>query len=430
MRVGIVGLGLAGLRTAMLLERAGLEVSLFDARDRIGGRASTVEDPGHALHEAGPEWIDADHLRMLALLDELDLVPRPRPSGVGHVRFKGLRTTDADLWSDARADEEFVEAEARELTRALGKPPWSNRQAADLDRQTVSEFIRARVHSDRGMFWLDAKYRTDEGDDLDRVGVLGWLVGFALYAGRKGDEMGALRLPGSTAELCRRMLVTVRARPVLRSALRAVHHEGAGVVLRFDDGREVTVDRAVIAIPAPCLADLEFTPALDPSQRAAIAACRFGRTVKICWEFEEAWWRADGWSGALTCDGPLQRTWDASIDGAAVLCAYVVGQQAVAWTRRTNPVREGLASLAEMYPSAARTFVRGCFHDWIHEPYSHGSHSHFQPGFVLTHMEHLARPTPRVHFAGEHTATWSGFMEGALESADRVTAEILGAGEP
>ena len=427
MRVGIVGLGLAGLRTAMLLERAGLDVSMFDARDRIGGRARTVEGPTHALHEAGPEWIDADHLRMLALLEELGLAPRPRPAGVGHVHFKGVRTTDADLWSDARTDEMLVEAEARALTHTLGKPPWSNRQAAALDRQTVAEFIRSRAHSQRGVFWLDSKYRTDEGDDLDHVGVLGWLVGFSLYADRTGDEMAALRLPGSTAELCRRMLSTVRARPVLRSALRAVRQERAGVVLGFDDGREVTVDRAVITIPAPCVRDVVFTPALPPSQRAAIAACRFGRTVKICWEFEEAWWRTEGWSGALTCDGPLQRTWDASIDGAAVLCAYVVGKEAVAWTRRRDPVREGLALLAEMYPSAARSFVRGCVHDWIHDPHSRGSHSHFQPGFVLSHMEHLARPAARVHFAGEHTATWSGFMEGALESAERVTAEILGA---
>ena len=61
MRVGIVGLGLAGLRTAMLLERAGLDVSLFDARDRIGGRASTVEDPGHALHEAKRERQKSQH---------------------------------------------------------------------------------------------------------------------------------------------------------------------------------------------------------------------------------------------------------------------------------------------------------------------------------------------------------------------------------
>ena len=37
----------------------------------------------------------------------------------------------------------------------------------------------------------------------------------------------------------------------------------------------------------------------------------------------------------------------------------------------------------------------------------------------------------RVHFAGEHTSLWIAWMNGALESAERVVAEILHAdGEP
>jgi monoamine oxidase len=30
-----------------------------------------------------------------------------------------------------------------------------------------------------------------------------------------------------------------------------------------------------------------------------------------------------------------------------------------------------------------------------------------------------------VHFAGEHTAIWTGFIEGALESAERVVGEVV-----
>ena len=37
MTIGIVGMGIAGLRTAMLLEQAGYTVKLFEARDRLGG---------------------------------------------------------------------------------------------------------------------------------------------------------------------------------------------------------------------------------------------------------------------------------------------------------------------------------------------------------------------------------------------------------
>ena len=40
-------------------------------------------------------------------------------------------------------------------------------------------------------------------------------------------------------------------------------------------------------------------------------------------------------------------------------------------------------------------------------------------------MQYIASPVGSIHFAGEHTALWSGFIEGALESAERATKEIL-----
>jgi monoamine oxidase len=37
----------------------------------------------------------------------------------------------------------------------------------------------------------------------------------------------------------------------------------------------------------------------------------------------------------------------------------------------------------------------------------------------------MRRPDGRVHFAGEHTSLWIAYMNGALESAERVVKEIL-----
>jgi len=37
------------------------------------------------------------------------------------------------------------------------------------------------------------------------------------------------------------------------------------------------------------------------------------------------------------------------------------------------------------------------------------------------------RAEGRLHFAGEHTSVWPGWMNGALESAQRVTMEVLAA---
>jgi monoamine oxidase len=92
---------------------------------------------------------------------------------------------------------------------------------------------------------------------------------------------------------------------------------------------------------------------------------------------------------------------------------------------RRDPVGEGLGLLAGLFPAAEKCFTAGQIHDWTKDPFSRGGFSHLRPGYVMKHLRSIAQPEGRVHFAGEHTAAWSGFMEGALESAERVTEEVL-----
>src|SRR5689334_3925114 len=65
-RVIVVGAGLAGLTAAYELGRAGFDVTVLEARDRIGGRVYTIRDPfrsgQHA--EAGGEYVDVVHRRV------------------------------------------------------------------------------------------------------------------------------------------------------------------------------------------------------------------------------------------------------------------------------------------------------------------------------------------------------------------------------
>ncbi|MDN6298687.1 MAG: FAD-dependent oxidoreductase, partial [Micrococcaceae bacterium] len=55
-KVLIVGAGFAGLVAARELQTAGVEVEIFEARDRIGGRAWTEERMGLPL-EIGATWV-------------------------------------------------------------------------------------------------------------------------------------------------------------------------------------------------------------------------------------------------------------------------------------------------------------------------------------------------------------------------------------
>jgi monoamine oxidase len=424
MTVGIVGLGIAGLRAAALLEAAGIQTRLFEARARPGGRLHTMNLGEGVLYEAGGEWIDADHFRVLRLLADFGLDPLPNQEWPGKVVHNGKKTTEAVLWSDALEDDLRVEAAAREIARDLEEPAWRNQARAALDKRTVAEFVADHTTSERGRWWVTANVRSDEGEDLEQIGLLGWLYGYRHYLGREGDVMSAFRVPGGFQSLCERILAQVKGQPEFNRILTRVRQSPTGVNLEFADGLE-SVDRALLTLPPRALEHVIFEPALTVPLRCAIEGVGMGRAVKISWQFKSDWWKAEGWGGRMFCDGPIQQTWDASLGDAPILSAYVCGEAAAGWADLGDPVRAGLYELSQIEPQAGESFVRGWFHNWVHDPFSRGGFSHAPPGFVFDHMEHVASPHARIHFAGEHTAAWSGFIEGALESAERAVAEIL-----
>ncbi len=424
MTVGIVGLGAAGLRAAMLLERAGIQVQLFEAKGRPGGRLHTIDEGDGAVYEAGGEWIDADHQRCLNLLRHFSLEPDPKTNWPRRLHFDGKQTSEDLIWTDALEDDLRVEAAAREMCRDLKTPPWSNTQVPDMDHRVLQDFLREHTQSERGLWWVTSKFRSDEGEDTDRISLLGWLCGYLNYLNRDGDELSAFRIPGGGRGLCERMLQSLTGPHTFGSPLRRVRQDATGVTLLFENG-QTRVDYLILTLPPPALERVVFEPALSVSKRCAVEACRMSRTIKIVWQFDRPWWKDRDWGGSLHCDGPLQQTWDGSLGEAAILTAYICGEDAVRWCGLGDPVRAGLYELSLMFPEAHQHFQRGWLHNWIGDSRAGGGFSYLAAGYVLEHMSHIATPEGRIHFAGDHTAIWGGFIEGALESGERVASEIV-----
>lgn len=417
MRVAVVGAGFAGLRTAMLLEAAGHEVVVLEARTRVGGRAHTVR-AGEGFYEAGGEWIDADHHRLAGLLAEFGQEPEPSDQWPGTIVYQGETAPEDNPWPDAAADLTAVEEAAADLCRRLPEDPSSDPEWAALDNKSLGEWLGKRCTSTRGRWLAEGTLRSDEGEDTANVGLLGWLEGYRMYLERGEGTMSAFRFPEGAQGLCERMAATLENPVSFGWRLRSVE-QGEDHVALWSEGEVVVADRAVLTLPASVLRDIDFGP--DPlPQQEAWDAVQGARTVKVALRFDRKFWEG---SPRTLADLPFQQVWDGGRGGLPLLCTYICGEGADIVRRASDPVRFVLRWVAEVFPAAESAFVEGWLHDWVDDEHAKGGYTCLAPGSARL-RKWLREPIGRVHLAGEGTADWIGFYEGALESAERVTAEI------
>lgn len=417
MRVGVVGMGPAGLRTMMLLESKGHSVTGFEARDQVGGRCKSVHD-GDAWYEAGGEWIDADHDRVLSLLLELGQQTELSPKGNAWAFFGGRVALRADFEAELAGEMEAFELAADELCIDLEDNPFLNVLYAHMDEVTLQQFIESKT-SRSAWPYLTAYYRSDEGEDPDQIGLLGWLAIYQKYQMREAPAMSAFRFAEGAQAMCQAMQKRVWGQILCGKAVTKV--EASGSQVRLWLGREMhEFDRVVFAIPPNLLRKIEWVPGFGEAHEDAWEAFGMSRTQKVALHFRRRFWLDLECNGGLLTDRYGQQFWDGSRGAGATLLTYMNGKDA---GLPADPVRL-IDTLAEVFPGARDEFVKADVHDWRSEEFSGGGFAYYPPGYLLDHAQTLQTPMGPVHFAGDHTASWLGFIEGALESAERVANEF------
>jgi monoamine oxidase len=167
---------------------------------------------------------------------------------------------------------------------------------------------------------------------------------------------------------------------------------------------------------------------LSSAKEQAIREQHYSRTAKVFLQTRARFWLRDGFSGHVTTDLPIERlTPDPGADPGSrgALTAYPIGEYTAALEGMSEESRVGAALLQaqQIFPELSKTFQGGVSHCWGLDPWQRGSfalHTPGQIGFIDT----LGKPEGRIHFAGEHTSVWTGWMQGALDSARRAVREI------
>ena len=137
-----------------------------------------------------------------------------------------------------------------------------------------------------------------------------------------------------------------------------------------------------------------------------------------------------GDSGFATTDLPIREVWNSTYKQPGtrgILQAFPISLHSRRLTGMSEKERISFAleQVETIYPGMRENFEGGISKCWDEDEWARGASAYYKPGQLTSLLPHVARPEGRIHFAGEHTSVWiDGWMQGALESGNRVAREI------
>jgi monoamine oxidase len=374
--IAIIGAGLSGLCAAFLLQEAGERVTVLEARERVGGRILTLREGfADALYaDAGAGRIADIHYRTLAWTGRFGLELEAMYPDSG--RLIGERN------GCAVAGAETANLSSHDIHQILiSQVPWDAQSCA-----------RSAGTLARNSFIKPIWYRIKGGmDRLPRA-----------FADRLG---GAIRYG---------------------AAVTAIAQRAAGVDVRFRaSGTDhwLHADLVVCTLPHTTLRSVHVSPALPDDKRRVIEQSRLESASRVFLQLRDRGCLAPGWSGyGVTPD--KWEIWQPSFTSATRRCLLVVyaqGEAALPFASLEPEARIATATarLEALFPGIRESCETASQFCWDEDPWSLGAQ---HVGDLSPDV--AARAEGRMHFAGAHTSP-SGWMDGALESAHRVAAEIL-----
>ncbi len=430
--VVVIGAGVSGLAAARELRRAGLTVTVLEARDRLGGRVYTARDEtGARPVELGAEFVHGRPAELWEIAAS---------AGLSLVETGGTRWCTID----GRADECDIGSVVDEVMDRLG-------EAGDRD-VSFREFVDARewgkelrfatayvegFHAARpervSVRYLAEAERTEAEIDGDRA--------FRVFEGYdRVVEWLAADLDESSVRL-NTAATTIRWEPG-RVLVETATREGRGpdVEARF---AVVTLPLAVLKTSPNETGGVRIVP--DPPRvRGAVERLEVGQVVRISLRFRERFWehRALVGSGeqglwnlgfAFAPGQPFPVWWTRMPVVDSMLTGWVGGPGAerlagVAEPEIVELAIRALAALFEERPERLRELVTGTwFHDWHADPFARGAYSYVPVGAGDARTD-LAEPVDEtLFFAGEATTLGreSGTVHGAIASGRRAAGAIV-----
>ncbi|MGA9508676.1 MAG: NAD(P)/FAD-dependent oxidoreductase [Candidatus Sulfotelmatobacter sp.] len=438
----IIGAGASGIAAATALASAGFSITLLEARDRIGGRIFTLQDPKlRAPIELGAEFIHGLPPEIWDLLQSRHVQIREVDGDNWCVEEDGVSPcnffSDVDrilqkMREHTNGDESFTDFIKHYSSRSPDTPTL--RRAKQWATGYVSGF-NAADPALVSVNWLLQGMRAEEQIEGDRA--------FRAEHGYADlIEIFQQQLQDSGVSLQKNTIVESIQWSPGQVDITASSTNGAATF---------SAPRALITVPLGVLqAQIEekgaihFIPELPQQKQDAIQNIAMGKVIRVTLRFRERFWKdlpysrekdfksMDGMSFLLSHDDWFPTWWTTAPVKLPLLTGWAPFHCASRLSGHCESfvIEHTIATLHHLLGVSVQELEtlleHAYFHDWQTDPFSRGAYSYGKVGGDQA-PQALAIPVDNtLFFAGEATDTngLNGTVHAAIASGRRAAVEI------
>jgi monoamine oxidase len=442
-RIVVIGAGFSGLACAHQLQHVGYDVTVIEARNRIGGRVfsssvskgndyvkgRTVEFGGELVGSNHPIWVNYADRFGLEFLDLTEDEDAEMPVIIDGKRLSGIEA--AQLWEEL----EKALNELNALAIAVdADAPWKSPEARKLDLMSVQTWIDDLDVSPlvKRAVWINLS--ADNGQDPIRQSLLGLLTTVKGGGVEKfWTESEVYRCKGGNDQLATKLAAAIGENHIhTKLAVCSVCCTDSTMMVETSDGRKFECDDVVLTAPPKTWPNITFCPALPRTLNI-----QTGFNAKYFAVVKDRFWEkhTPTLSQYALSDDRINMTWDGTDnqgpveDGGACLVGFAGGSACRRASDMAPHQREAMFTevFEQFFPGFRENFVKSFYMNWPKERWACASYSFPAPGEVTTVGPLIAEAHMggHLHIAGEHACyKFVGFMEGALQSGVAVAKKI------
>lgn len=470
LRVGIIGAGMSGLYSAILLQKhfPGVRVKLFDAADRVGGAVYTYRfsaEPNQYLEGGAmrvpyvkshaPYFSLIDYLNKHNPEDPIELIKFVNwyPSG-NRVLVNNTKQKDGSIMSLEYATKQYKELGFPDEATDSGNAGTLLASAFKLldeafERNfegTLEKYksVSMETYLTQELGWSKSKVTFVETmcchTNLMSRGLLEWY--FSLPNSQPNYftiKDGMSKIPESCVELIKKNGGQI----ALQSKIQHMSQSGDIVTLGYIHHQSKDLiyeefDAVIAAIPPPHLRAIQERPYFGQQSEEALRKCSFDYVSKFGMRFKSRFWeRRDlrpgpSFGGQMVTDLPVRSlvlpTQGIGESGIGSLLVYNKGDDSKQWQlmSKKEKLEMTLQNLQQLYPevdvAAEYTGGRPGDENYMKEALevNHWGVVFYSPGQFLEFFPVIVKPQGNIYFAGAHLSSTLAWILSALESGRRA----------